>query len=160
MDRFFDRLGDAIKNFLDEDDDKIFGKRGGSGQGFADPDLKDAYDELDEFLKTGQNKPRGAASPGSSSRAWSDPGTHGQSQRKPAPPGPSELLEKDFAELGLPFDASLSDCKAAYKKLLKVHHPDKHAGHPGNMKKATEKSARINAAYQRIEKWRETGKID
>jgi len=41
-----------------------------------------------------------------------------------------------------------------------VHHPDRHAGHPGNMKKATEKSARINAAHQRIERWRETGKVD
>jgi curved DNA-binding protein CbpA len=46
------------------------------------------------------------------------------------------------------------ECKAAYKKLLKLHHPDRHAGHTGNMKKATEKSARINAAYDRIEKWR------
>jgi curved DNA-binding protein CbpA len=48
----------------------------------------------------------------------------------------------------------------AYKKLLKIHHPDRHAGHPGNMKKATEKSARINAAYQKIEHWRETGKTE
>ncbi len=160
MDRFFDRLGDAIKNFLDDDDDRIFGKQGRPGQGFSDPDLKDAYDELDEFLKTGQNKPRNPEHPGDSGRAWSDPGTHRQYQRKPAPPGPPEQLKQDFAELGLPFDAPLSECKAAYKKLLKIHHPDKHAGHPGNMKKATEKSARINAAYQRIEKWRDTGKID
>jgi curved DNA-binding protein CbpA len=66
-------------------------------------------------------------------------------------------LRGDFAELGLPFDASEEDCKQAYKKLLKIHHPDRHAGHEGNMKKATEKSARINAAYDRIQRWREGG---
>jgi hypothetical protein len=67
---------------------------------------------------------------------------------------PPEELRPDFAELGLPFGASTEACKAAYKKLLNIHHPDRHAGHPENMKKATEKSARINAAYDRIEKWR------
>jgi DnaJ-domain-containing protein 1 len=67
---------------------------------------------------------------------------------------PPEELRPDFAELGLPFGASAEECKAAYKKLLNIHHPDRHAGHPGNMKKATEKSARINTAYDRIEKWR------
>jgi hypothetical protein len=28
------------------------------------------------------------------------------------------------------------------------------------MKKATEKSARINAAYDRVQRWRETGRAD
>jgi curved DNA-binding protein CbpA len=69
-----------------------------------------------------------------------------------------ESLRPDFAELGVPFGASAEDCKAVYKNLLKIHHPDRHAGHAENMRKATEKSARINAAYDRINKWRETGR--
>ena len=164
MDRFFDRLGDAIKNFLDDEDDKLFGSKR-QGAPFRDPDLDAAEAELDEFLRTGKaREPEQSARPG----AWSDPrGTHSFSdsdahRSRPAAqaPGIPEALKADFAELGVPIGASADECKTAYKKLLKVHHPDKHAGHSGNMKKATEKSARINAAHQRIERWRETGKVD
>ncbi|MDR2631686.1 MAG: J domain-containing protein [Spirochaetaceae bacterium] len=69
-------------------------------------------------------------------------------------------MRRDFEELGLSPGASAAECKAAYKQLLKKHHPDRHAGHPGNMKKATEKSARLNAAYDRIERWRRTGRVE
>jgi DnaJ-class molecular chaperone len=122
--------------------------------------------ELDEFLKTG--KSRETKDSARSGGAWSDPGygkfSSGAGNRsdrpQPAAPGIPEALRGDFAELGVSFGASAEECKAAYKKLLKVHHPDRHAGHEGNMKKATEKSSRINAAYQRIERWRDTGKTD
>jgi DnaJ-domain-containing protein 1 len=164
MDRFFDRLGDAIKNFLDDEDDKLFGSKR-SRSSFRDPDLEAAEAELDEFLRTGKTRESESSA---RSGAWSDPrgagsfsGPGGRPARQASEkPGIPEALRADFAELGVPFGASADECKAAYKKLLKVHHPDRHAGHPGNMKKATEKSARINAAHQRIERWRETGKVD
>jgi DnaJ-domain-containing protein 1 len=165
MDRFFDRLGDVIKNFLDDEDEHLFGGRARNGS-FGDPDLDAAYDELDEFLKTGKNEKKEARSDGfTGQRAWSDPYGTGNAgpKRTSAPHGPAgvpESLRKDFSELGVAFGADAETCKAAYKKLLKIHHPDRHAGHPGNMKKATEKSSRINASYQRIEHWRETGKTD
>ncbi|MDR2094638.1 MAG: J domain-containing protein, partial [Treponema sp.] len=109
----------------------------------------------------GSNNGRRAwESPGSDSgrRAWETGGRPGNRDGSGGATGgaaaPPEELRPDFAELGLPFGASAGECKAAYKKLLNTHHPDRHAGHAGNMKKATEKSARINAAYDRIEKWR------
>ncbi|MDR2209856.1 MAG: J domain-containing protein [Spirochaetaceae bacterium] len=68
-------------------------------------------------------------------------------------------MRPDFAELGLPFGAGADECKAAYRRLLKLHHPDRHAGHQGNMEKATKKMAKINAAYDRIEKWRAGNEI-
>ncbi len=77
-----------------------------------------------------------------------------------AHPKVPETLRKDFSELGLAFASGLAECKTAYKKLLKKHHPDRHVGHEGNMKKATEKSARINVSYRRIEAWYVTGKVD
>ncbi len=151
MDKFFDRLGEVLKNFLDEDSEHLFGRPQGR-RPFGDPDLDEAYDELEEFLNSGKGEHKKTA-------AWSD--TYTQGAKKPASqPSIPESLRKDFEELGLPFGASEEECKAAYKRLLKVHHPDRHAGHPGNMKKATEKSARINAAYQRIETWRQTGKVE
>jgi hypothetical protein len=64
-----------------------------------------------------------------------------------------DALRKAYTELGVPYGSSLEVCKAAYKKLLIMHHPDKHAGHPGDMKKATEKTARVNAAFDCISKF-------
>lgn len=167
MDRFFDRLGDVIKNFLDDEDDRLFPRRRGSSPS-GDPDLDAAFEELDDFLAGGKggDSTKGKAAGAASGGAWSDPRAAGAGPRPGAgqaprrPSGPPENLRADFAELGVAFGASADECKAAYKKLLKVHHPDRHAGHPGNMKKATEKSSRINAAFQRIERWRETGRID
>jgi hypothetical protein len=163
----FDRLGDVLKSYLNDDEGRVFGRRHEGTQGSperwrGDPDVEAAFEELDEFLNRGKtgasfrddaagsregsrDASRGAAGNGSGDRSvWQAP----------------ESLRPDFAELGLPLGASAKECKAAYKKLLKLHHPDRHAGHVGNMKKATEKSTRINAAFDRIEKWRQTRKAD
>lgn len=152
MDKFFDRLGDVLKSFLNDDPD--------NRRYTGDPDLDAAYDELEVFLNTGKNQRQ-------HSYAWSETNekTGRQTNTETRKPPNTiytvpEVLRKDFEELGVPFGASEEVCKAAYKRLLKIHHPDRHAGHPGNMKKATEKSARINASYQRIQSWRETGKVE
>jgi hypothetical protein len=155
----WDRLGDVIKSYLN--DGSSGGVKTGHAEGtrYGDPDLEAAFDELNEFL--GSGRPEGGASEGSAqgsrgASAWDKAfaGGSGGGKNGGAPP---ESLRGDFAELGLPFGASDEECKQAYKKLLKIHHPDRHAGHEGNMKKATEKSARINAAYDRIQRWREGG---
>jgi DnaJ-domain-containing protein 1 len=149
----WDRLGDVLKSYINDDDDRLFGKsRRQSSSG--DPDLEAAFEELDDFLG-------GEAKGGPFGEAKGGPFHEAASGRTADPRrDPPEALRRDFAELGLPFGASPGECKAAYKKLLKLHHPDRHAGHPGNMQKATEKSARINAAFDRIEGWRQTGRAD
>jgi DnaJ-domain-containing protein 1 len=118
-----ERLGNVIKSYIND---------GNKGPGYGsrrhgDPDLDAAYEELNDFLGGGSQSPKKKAS-------WE--------QSRPIP----AELRADFAELGLTPAASAGECKAAYKKLLKIHHPDRHA--------ATEKSARINAAYERINTWR------
>jgi DnaJ-domain-containing protein 1 len=145
----FDRLEDVIKSYLNDEEEPLIGKVLSHGrQRSADPDLNAAYEELNDFLKGGEKSARAAFDARASEQ------THADAPRKSAAP---DYLRPDFAELGLPLGASAEDCKSAYKTLLKVHHPDRHAGHAGNMQKATEKSARINAAYDRINKWRSTG---
>jgi hypothetical protein len=149
----FDRLGEVLKSYLNGEDERIFGSSRDFDAPFSDPDLKTAYEELNEFLGHGGRS--GSARNGTAGgRAWESPDDTENRAGRRAAAGPPEELRPDFAELGLPFGASAGECKAAYKKLLNIHHPDRHAGHSGNMKKATEKSARINAAYDRIEKWR------
>ncbi|QQO08227.1 J domain-containing protein [Breznakiella homolactica] len=163
MGSIFDRLGNVIKSYLNDEDERLFGsgsRRQHQSQG--DPDLDAAYEELDDFLK-GESPKHSfwrddfSDDPGKNTGAGKTGGAAQGNRAKPAVP---EALRQDFAELGVSFGAGAAECKAAYKKLLKIHHPDRHAGHPGNMKKATEKSARINASYRRIEIWRETGKIE
>jgi hypothetical protein len=183
----FNRIGDVIRSYLNSEDDRIFD---GSGhewrRGPSDPDLEEAFEELDAFLSRksrekrqtpfedgawsgnggdwsgdrtrdrGSRRSSGAASGGD----WSGSFRGGTGSPGSEAGGAPERLGKDFAELGLMPGASEEDCKAAYKQLLKKHHPDRHAGHPGNMKKATERTARINAAYDRILRWRQTGKTD
>jgi hypothetical protein len=166
----FDRFSGLLRSYLldDDDDDEGYRQRGRASSYYGGQDFDEAVDELNEFLKKGEG--RGG---GGTGRAWADSaGTrragdwedlHGGSQdsgngsaggKAGGDRMPPETLRQDFAELGVPFGADSDTCKAAYKKLLKVHHPDRHAGHAGNMKKATEKSARINTAFENINRWR------
>jgi DnaJ-domain-containing protein 1 len=132
----WDRLGSVIKSYINADSSKVFGER---PKGCYDPDLDAAYEDLDDFLKGNDSKGK--------AKGWEEADKKQNAGKIP------EELKKDFAELGLEPDATLEECKEAYKKLLKIHHPDRHTKHDGNMKKATEKSAQINAAYERLIRW-------
>jgi hypothetical protein len=150
----FDRFGEVLKSYLNDEDGRAFGNHSEgtphSRKGrYNDPDVEAAFEELDEYLKGGKPGASVKSDAAGSSRAAA--GNNRSVQLFP------ESFIGDFAELGLPLGASADECKAAYKKLLKLHHPDRHAGHAANMKKATDKSARINAAFDRIERWRQTG---
>ena len=140
----WDRLGNVINSYLN-DFEKDTTSRFRSTNNFrhSDPDFDAAYDELNDFLNN--KEPRTEKK-----REYS---RQDQSAGKKLPP---LELRADFELLQVAFGADEETCKAAYKKLLKIHHPDRHAGHEGNYKKATEKSAKINAAWDRIEKWRQT----
>ena len=116
----------------------------------GDPDLDAAYDELNDYLN------RKETSSGEKER-FSE--TRYSAQKNSGVKLPPEELRADFECLGVSFGADAETCKASYKKLLKIHHPDRHAGHEGNFKKATERSSRINASWDRIEKWRKSGSV-
>jgi len=125
------RLGSIISSYLNDSNTENFRYYKTS----SDPDLDAAYEELNDFLKNKETA--GSYTAGSASAKL-----------------PPEKLRADFEKLGVLFGADEETCKTAYKKLLMIHHPDRHAGHESNYKKATEKSAVINAAWDRIEKWR------
>ncbi|MBL8258410.1 MAG: co-chaperone DjlA [Candidatus Competibacteraceae bacterium] len=62
-------------------------------------------------------------------------------------------LSQAYAVLGLKREASIDEIKLAYRRLIKRHHPDKLAASetsPAELKKATEKTREITAAYERI----------
>jgi len=121
------RLGNVIRSYVNND---VAGK---SSNRSRDPDLDAAYEELDDYLNGNSGK-------GSSkTTTW----------KKPVP----EDIKQAFRELGLTLEATAEECKEAYKKLLKTHHPDRHAKNEENLKTATEKTSRVNAAYERLIKW-------
>jgi curved DNA-binding protein CbpA len=166
----FDRLGDVIKSYLNDGDERILGGGRGRESVQGDPDLDAAFEELNDFLgdreSPGQKHRAEEQGADEDARSWESRFYGGTGRReaggfRPAGNGAvPESLRGDFAELGVPFGASPEECKGAYKGLLKQHHPDRHARHPGNFQKATAKTARINAAYDRIEKWRTLGTAD
>lgn len=71
-------------------------------------------------------------------------------------PVPQELAE-DFITLGLLPGEPLEECKAAWKRLLKKHHPDKNRKSEKSQKKAELTTIRITQAFRRIEHWFSTG---
>lgn len=73
--------------------------------------------------------------------------------------GAPDKLIAAYKTLGLPYGASFAEVKAAYKSLLKLHHPDRHGSNPELQKKATETTARINDAMRVIETWRDSGTL-
>jgi len=136
----FDRLGTVINSYFNDFSNETAGRLKSSG----DPDLDAAYEELDDYLNHKERPPEKETKQYSwGSKSWGIK-------------LPPEELRSDFDLLCVPFGADSETCKTAYKNLLKIHHPDRHAGHEGNYKKATEKSAKINAAWDRIEKWRQS----
>jgi len=144
----FDRLGNVINSYINDFDGETT-RRFRSTGGFRsnDPDFDAAYEELDDFLNRKDSKKD------RNEYFWSDAASAGSASSKiKLPP---EELRPDFECLGVPFGADAETCKAAYKKLVKIHHPDRHAGHEGNYKKATERSSKINAAWDRIDRWRQ-----
>jgi curved DNA-binding protein CbpA len=146
-----DRLASVISSYLNDFDGETLGRFRSNGERMrsnGDPDLDAAYEELNDFLNKDGSK---------SSRKNTENFQSGAYTK--ASNLPPEELRADFEYLGIPFGADSETCKAAYKNLLKIHHPDRHAGHEGNYKKATERSAKINAAYDRIEKWQQEKKF-
>jgi curved DNA-binding protein CbpA len=142
----FNRLGSVINSYIND-----FGNETNSRfktareNQYSDPDLNAAFEELNDFLNNEDNRFE-------KKRTWRE----AEAARFAKIKLPPEELRPDFELLKIPFGADDETCKAAYKKLLKIHHPDRHAGHEGNYKKATERMARINAAWDRIENWRQT----
>jgi DnaJ-domain-containing protein 1 len=132
----WDRLGSVIKSYINDESDKLFGNR---SKWRSDPDLDAAYEELDGYLN------------GKDSGEKASGGEEAEKQKKTRPV--PEEIRQDFAELGLEPTATAEECKEAYKKLQKIHHPDRHVNHDENMKKATAKAARVNAAYDRLVIW-------
>ena len=124
----FQRIEKLVESYLDDllDSKDHYNSASQSGH---DNDMRAAWDELNDFLNAG-------AAPASGSAA-------NQTRFSNIP----QALQKDFAELGVPPGTTLGECKIAYRKQIKVYHPDKkHSSDAA-------KFMRIKTAYDNIASW-------
>jgi hypothetical protein len=140
---FIDRLAEFLKTLFR--DEQSGGNRRPSGQshgaGFRDPDLQEAWEELDDFMRGGTRD---------SSR-----GADQQSARRPD--RVDESLRQDYANLEVPFGSDIETVKRSYKTLMLKYHPDKHGGDPQQQKIALEITKKINESFERIRARHEGG---
>ena len=76
--------------------------------------------------------------------AWEDVGGSGTSSGTRS--GVDPKLAAHYRALELPYGADLQSVRAAYKRLMKLYHPDRYQD-PVMRETATEVVKRINAAY-------------
>jgi DnaJ-domain-containing protein 1 len=61
-------------------------------------------------------------------------------------------LRQLYANLELPFGASLEDVKQAYRRLMRQYHPDKFPADPARRQLATQLSQKLARAYNELTK--------
>ena len=69
-------------------------------------------------------------------------------------PAPAEdpVLAGYYANLELPYGANIEEVKAAWKRLMKQYHPDRHAQDPAKREVANALCAQLTQAYKELEK--------
>jgi hypothetical protein len=168
VDQLFDRFGNLLKSWMSSEadsdhpfSDPYHGSSDGGSRARApgDPFLDDAMAELDAYLDDDRQaqerleREREARRQAEEQARARKPGYGASNQGS----GPPPKLAAAYKTLGMPYGASFTEVKTAYKRLLKEHHPDRNGSSPERQKQATETSARINDAYRIIETWRDTG---
>jgi len=145
---FIDRLAELLKTLWGTGAE---GRSGGAGGGesrrggFIDPDVQAAWEELDEYIRTGSGPSAGAGAAGAGPGAGASTGG-----RPRTPPRPDQSLRQDYANLEVPFGADIDAVRASYKRLMLTYHPDRFAGDAEKQKIALEIAKKINQSFQRI----------
>jgi len=155
-----DRLAELFKSWTapDYDDRQSGAFRPSSGRS-GDADFDDAMAELEADL-AGDRAAREKLERDREARRRAEEAFRERGRNGSGGGSSDALREKlaaDYRTLGVPVGSPFAEVKAAYKRLQKLHHPDRHQADPESARKATETSARINAAYSRLERYAETG---
>ena len=143
MDQLFDRLTDLLRSMGQT--------ASSSSASSADNDETAAWEELNDYLGEGstsssrRDSARNSGSPRQGSTHYGRAG------------GPPQSLKKDFANLELPFGATMEQARAAHRKLIRAYHPDRHATNPDKYRIANEITQRVNYSFQRIKQYYEHG---
>lgn len=156
MDQLFDRLGNLLRSVFQDEGENFDPWKGK----FSDPDEEAAWEELNEYLN--EASPGGAKSSGTGSGgsgfSWGNNSGRSYSRTSGGVGIPVEL-RNDYSTLEVPFGASMEEVKQSYRRLLQIHHPDRHADNPDSQKRATEKTQQITYSFLRIKKFTQKGHL-
>ena len=134
IDSFFDRIADFIKSIENKLD---------RSQSVSDPDLDDAWNELNDYLNNGRTRNKNGPKETFGHKNNAD-------NRYSQYHGEREFLSQDYANLEVSIGAPFDQVKRSYKNLLRKYHPDKHAGNTEQLKIATQITQKINVSFQKI----------
>jgi hypothetical protein len=157
VDQIFDRFERLFKSWVAGDAAPAgWGETRRSG----DSDFDAAMDELDDFLDRGRTETESRERAERLRREKEEAARRGGGTSAGSrASGPHPAIVAAYRTLGLPYGAPFQQVKVAYKKLLMANHPDRNSATPEQLKRSTEISAQINAAYQRLETWSTTGVV-
>ncbi len=119
-----------------------------------------AHDEAfrrakEQAAREARQRTTAGAGAGAGARARSSAGASGGRSRARGgfrPGGRTDpKLAKYYKLLDLPYGAEFAEVKAAYRKLIRKHHPDRYSGSPDKQKAATELTMQITQAYNELE---------
>lgn len=122
MSQLFDRFGRLMRSMANQPPQE--------NPDFGDPALREAWDELEDFLKGDAAKPRDS--------------------KLRVPP---EELRPDYELLEIPFGAKGEKIEKAYREQLRRYHPDRHMRDSSAEAAATARTREIIAAYRRLRAW-------
>lgn len=164
FDRFlrsmFQSRGRPFEGRNDDDRDYIFddfSSRDFRDNRHNDRDFREAWEELDDYLRTGGAEPFGRDPLGDDSfdtgrNRYSRRGERVRPKTRPSSMPPEEL-RKDYRKIGVPFGSSFEVVRKAYRDLMRTHHPDLFAEDEHQSNRATSMSQDINESFQRIKAW-------
>ena len=156
MDGFIDRIAGFLRDLFGSEGSSSRAKPTGS-PGYQDPDLRDAWEELDDYMRGGTGERTGQGD--RTSRAGPNeggPNQGGRQQSRGWRPPADESLRQDYANLEVPFGADIETVRKSYKTLILRYHPDKHAGDPEQQRIALEITKKVNQSFERIRSRTET----
>ncbi|MGA2547557.1 MAG: J domain-containing protein [Rectinemataceae bacterium] len=155
MDQIFDRFERLFKSWVSGSADG--GTQSPRYSGNSDFDA--AMDELDDYLDAGRTETE-ARERDRARREREEAARRAATSSSARPHGPPAALVQAYRSLGLSYGVPFPEVKAAYKRLLMQNHPDRNSATPEQLKRSTEISVQLNAAYQRIETWNAKGTLD
>jgi DnaJ-domain-containing protein 1 len=159
VDQIFDRFERMFKSWVSgtvDQAEELFG-RPEARRPSGDSDLDAAMAELDDYLDMGRTETE-ARERDRARREREDAARRASAHARPS--GPPAALLQAYRSLGLAYGTPFPEVKAAYKRLLMQNHPDRNSATPEQLKRSTEISTLLNAAFQRIETWQTTGTLD
>ncbi|HEX3555633.1 MAG TPA: J domain-containing protein [Thermoanaerobaculia bacterium] len=62
------------------------------------------------------------------------------------------VLARSYAEIGVPYGADLRQVRRAWRRLVRLHHPDLHGADPERQRASVEQMKKLNNAFEELKR--------